>query len=178
MTRTYLILKTTDTLSRAIDSQSLDDAHQALIELHDDMQEYEVDDDTYEEVLEGVETLLEVLESRKRASMEGLPDDVASQLADLTHRIESLYLRNSGNDTVGEDSIEQLREERNLYRAKLREYDRKLREVGGYAKSVGVLAEQFGERVEDIEEQRTPPDEIESEVNDLLNQDSERSKLE
>lgn len=129
MTRTYLILKTTDTLHRAIDSQSLNDAHRALVELHDDMQEYEVDDDAYEEVSEGVETLLEVLESRKRASMEGLPDDVASQLADLTHRTESLYLRNSGNDTAEEKSIEQLREERDFYREKLREYDRELQDL-------------------------------------------------
>ena len=66
MNRTYLVLKTTDTLNRAIDNQSLDNAHQALVELHDDIQEYEVDDDAYKEVLENAETLLGVLESKKR----------------------------------------------------------------------------------------------------------------
>lgn len=123
------MLKNTDTLDRAIDNQSLNDAHQALVELHDDIQEYEVDDDAYEEVLKDVDALLEELEARKGASIKSLPNDVASQLADLTHRIESLYLRSSGDDTTDEKSNDQLREERDLYREKLREFERKLRKL-------------------------------------------------
>src|SRR6056297_2123309 len=123
MTRTYLILKTTDTLHRAVDNQSLNDAHQTLVTLRDDIQEYEVDDDAYDEVLTSVETLLEVLEASKKASMEGLSDEVTSQIGDLIHRTESLYLRHSDNDITDEESIERLREERDFYQEKLREYD-------------------------------------------------------
>lgn len=129
MTRTYLILKTTDAIHRAIDNQSLNNAHQALVELHDDIQEYKVDDKAYEEVVEDTETLLGELTSRKRASMEGLPDNIASQLADLSQRIESLYLRNSGNETTGGESTEQLREERDFYREKLREYEQEIQDL-------------------------------------------------
>lgn len=129
MSRTYVILRTTDTIKRAIENRSFKHAHQALVELHDGIREYAVDDSVYDEVLEDVEALREVFETHNRASIDALSDSLVSELSDTIQRVQGLYLRTATTEADETDSIEQLREERDFYCEKLREYERNLREL-------------------------------------------------
>jgi DNA repair exonuclease SbcCD ATPase subunit len=121
MGRTYEILKTTDSISRAIENQSLDHAREVLTVLRDDMREYEVDDKAYPELLEKLDTLLDSLESHEERSSEELPEELIDSLDPLLERIDSLYLRKSEKGEIGgspEESAEEIRLERALYQTK------------------------------------------------------------
>jgi regulator of sigma D len=121
MERTYEILKTTDSLSRAVENQSLGDVQEVMIELRDDMREFEIEDESYSEILEELSELLDILEVVNESSLEGLPEELNTQIPLLINRVDSLYLRNIKNKRskeLSDESVEGIRLERDLYQTK------------------------------------------------------------
>jgi len=123
MSRIYSVLKTTNSISRALDDGSIDRLCQSLIELRDDMREFKVQDEAYSEVLESLEELLEVLDELSDLNTEvesiEIPNNIETQIRIVTHRVDSLYLRNSNFESGDRETADQIKEERDLYRAKL-----------------------------------------------------------
>jgi hypothetical protein len=171
MTRTYLILKTTDKISRAVDHRSISDAHQSLIELRDDMQEYTVADDAYRAILDDVEELIEASNVEKDV-IEDLSEELASSIIDTIHRVQSLYLRATDTETNNQESIKQLREERNFYRSKLWEYNRALRkaltELQANQIETKIRLAEASEKIESLTEKETPDFEPDPAVRDVV----------
>lgn len=121
MGRTYEILKTTDSLSRAVENQSVSDVKEVLIELRDDMREFEVDDESYSEIMEKLSKLLEMIEVANESPSESFPEDLSTQTHLLINRVDSLYLRSvkdEPNMGTTDESVEGIRAERNLYQTK------------------------------------------------------------
>lgn len=123
MSKAYTILKTTNSISRALDDGSVQRIHRGLIELQDDMREFQVEDESYSEVIEALEKLLEVTEDFSEieniSNSVEIPDDVITQIRVVTHRVDGLYLRNSTIQSKDEISVDQLKRENELFRTKL-----------------------------------------------------------
>lgn len=123
MSRAYTILKTTNSISRALDDGSVQRIRRSLTELRDDMREFQVEDESYSEIIEALEELLEVTEDLSEiedmSNSVEIPDDVITQIRVVTHRVDSLYLRNSTTQPKNEISVDQLKREHELFRVKL-----------------------------------------------------------
>lgn len=122
MSRIYQILKTTDKLTQAVENDSPERAKSTLIELRDDIREYQLDDETYPEVIGEVEAIITSLEMSEK-----LVDDIPNRIFRVSSRIDALYARHNEGDP--EQSIEDIRNERDLYRKKMLEYERSIREL-------------------------------------------------
>jgi len=121
MERTYEILKTTDSLSRAVENKSLIDVQEVLIELRDDVREFKVNDESHPEVIEELNKLLDAVKMANGNSLDDFPEDIATQISLVVNRVDSLYLRNIKNDRdkkTSEEPVEEVRLEREMYRTK------------------------------------------------------------
>jgi 1,2-phenylacetyl-CoA epoxidase catalytic subunit len=120
MERTYEILKTTDSLSRAVENQSLNDVRELLIELRDDMREFDVDDESYSDILKELNELIEKIKISNRGSLNGVSEDLTTQIFLIINRIDGVYLRNKNkyDKNPSEKSVEEVGLERDMYQTK------------------------------------------------------------
>lgn len=134
------------------------------------MQEYTVTDDAYRAILDDVEELIKASNVEKNVT-DNLSEGHASKIIDTIHRVQSLYLRATDTDTNNQESVKQLREERNFYRSRLREYNRALREALTELQANQIETEvkltEASEKLESLTEKETPDFEPDPAVRDV-----------
>lgn len=115
MNQGNIIWKNTDKIRRAIKNQSMDDIYHGLVELQDDMREYPVDDDAYDDTLQDIQDIIQAFDEEKQfikdydistESLDSTPSNITSATADVIHRVRTLYGRHpvSATQATSEDT--------------------------------------------------------------------------